>query len=102
MKQRSNTSTPPGTQAVARALAILRALAGSSRALGVTDIAAALEVNKVAVFRLLGALEGEGFVVRDDADAYRLGPALISLGVSALGAADLRRAAHAELVWLVE
>lgn len=102
MKQRSKNQTPPGTQAVGRAIAILRALAVSRTALGVTEIAAALEVNKAAVFRLLGALEHERLIARDENDAYRLGPELIALGVAALGATDLRSAARAELVRLVE
>lgn len=101
MKQRSKTPSPPGTQAVGRAIAILRALAAQPRALGVTEVAAAVGVNKAAIFRVMGALEQEGLVVRDDNDAYRLGPDLISLGMSALGATDLRTAAHAELAWLV-
>jgi len=102
MKQRSKTPSPPGTQAVGRAIAILRALAAQPRALGVTEVAAAVGVNKAAIFRVMGALEQEGLVVRDDNDAYRLGPDLISLGMSALGATDLRSAAHAELAWLVD
>ena len=102
MKQRSKIQNPPGTQAVGRAIAILRALAAQPRALGVTEVAAVVGVNKAAIFRVMGALEQEGLVVRDDNDAYRLGPDLISLGMSALGATDLRSAAHAELAWLVD
>lgn len=104
MKQRSKTPppTPPGTQAVARAIAILKAMAGSAQGYGVTELSQILEINKAAVFRLLGALEAEGMVVKNSSGAYRLGPELITLGTSALGSTDLSAAAHEELVRLVE
>jgi DNA-binding IclR family transcriptional regulator len=103
MKQRSNTQTPPGTQAVVRAIAILKAMAGATQGYGVTDLSLLLGINKAAIFRLLGALETEGMVVRNTASgAYRLGPELITLGTSALGSTDLSAAAHDELVQLVE
>lgn len=106
MKQRSKTSTPPGTQAVSRAIAILKAMAqpgaGTGLGFGITELAVSLGINKAAVFRLLGALEAEGMVIRDAASgAYRLGPELITLGAAALGSTDLSAAAHDELVALV-
>lgn len=101
MKQRS-TNPNPGTQAVVRAIAILKAMARPGRGFGITELAALLQLNKAAVFRLLGALEAEGMVARDSAGGYRLGPELITLGASALGSTDLSIAAHDELVALVE
>ena len=102
MKPSFKTPSPPGTQAVVRAIAILKAMARSNDGHGITDLAASLDLNKAAVFRLLGALEAEGLVVRDAASGlYRLGPELITLGVSALGSTDLDAAAHDELVELV-
>ncbi|MEO7216880.1 MAG: IclR family transcriptional regulator [Gemmatimonadaceae bacterium] len=102
MKQRFKTPSPPGTQAVVRAIAILKSLAKSSHAFGITELAVELGINKTAVFRLLGALESEGMVVREEATAsYRLGPGLIMLGASALGSTDLSAAAHDALVELV-
>jgi DNA-binding IclR family transcriptional regulator len=103
MKQRSKTPSPPGTQAVVRAIAILKAMAQTGHAYGLTELAVSLELNKAAVFRLLGALEAEGMVVRDSATgSYRLGPELITLGASALGSTDLGAAAHDELIELVQ
>lgn len=104
MKQRYKTPSPPGTQAVVRAIAILKAMAQSpAQGHGVTELAVSLGVNKAAVSRLLGALEAEGMVVRDAANgAYRLGPELINLGASALGSTDLSAAARDELVELVQ
>lgn len=102
MKPHSNSHTPPGTQAVARAIAILKKLALAADGLGITELSVAMQLNKAAVFRLLGALEAEGMVVRNPAGtAYRLGPDVIALGNAALGAVDLRTAAHDELVALV-
>lgn len=93
---------PPGTQAVARAIAILKKLALAGDGLGITELSMAMQLNKAAVFRLLGALEAEGMVVRNPAGtAYRLGPDVIALGNAALGAVDLRTAAHDEIVALV-
>lgn len=102
MKQSFKSPSPPGTQAVVRAIAILKAMARSNDGHGLTDLASSLDLNKAAVFRLLGALEAEGMVVRDaPSGLYRLGPELITLGVSALGSTDLDAAAHDELVELV-
>lgn len=102
MKQRFKTSSPPGTQAVTRAIAILKSLAKPPHAYRITELALALDINKAAVFRLLGALEAEGMVVRDEASAsYRLGPEMIALGASALGSTDLNIVAHDALVELV-
>lgn len=102
MKSHSNSQTPPGTQAVARAIAILKTLAPAAGGLGITELSVAMNLNKAAIFRLLGALEAEGMVTRDSAGtAYRLGPDVIALGTAALGSIDLRTAAHDELVALV-
>jgi DNA-binding IclR family transcriptional regulator len=101
MKQRS-TNPSPGTQAVVRAIAILKAMARPGRGFGITELSVLLDLNKVAVFRLLGALEAEGMVVRDASGGYRLGPELITLGASALGSTDLSIAAQDELVALVK
>ncbi len=102
MKQHSNSQTPPGTQAVVRAITILKTLARAGDGLGLGELSAAMQLNKPAIFRLLGALETEGMVVRNPAGtAYSLGPEVIALGDAELGAVDLRTAAHDELVALV-
>jgi DNA-binding IclR family transcriptional regulator len=78
-------------------------MAEANHGFGLTELAVALDVNKAAVFRLLGALESEGMVVRDSASGtYRLGTQLITLGASALGSTDLSAAARDELVALVK
>ena len=101
MKPRSNTHPLSGTRSVVRAISVLKTLGRSDSAYGITELGTATGLSKATVFRLLGALETEGMVARDDASgAYRLGPELIALGASALSTTDLRAIAHDELVRL--
>jgi DNA-binding IclR family transcriptional regulator len=86
-----------GTQAVARAIRILKVFEQSSAALTAAQIAAKLSLNRSTVHRLLSILEAEGFVARESAietdarhSAYRLGPALVSLGGLALRQINIR------------
>lgn len=110
MKQRFTPARPPvedpplpGTRAVIRAIAILKAFGGERSTWGLTELAQELALNKTTVFRLLGALEREGMLTRDSQrDVYRLGPELIVLGAHALRSADLREAAHDQLEILAE
>lgn len=91
----------PGTQAVARAVSLLKAFSDAEpeRALG--DLARAAGLHRATAHRLLAALEREGMVARDDSgERYRLGPEAIALGARASRATDLRAAARAELLAL--
>ena len=91
----SATGSASGTQAVTRALLLLDALGGPRDEWGLGDLVEELAMRKTTVFRLLGALEGTGFVVRDaDRQTYRLGPALIRLGARARRSVGLHDAAH--------
>jgi IclR family transcriptional regulator, acetate operon repressor len=99
MKQRSNTSSLPGTRAVVRAITVLKTMGRSPGAHGISEIGSATGLSKATVFRLLGALETEGMVARDISSGnYTLGPELINLGNLALSTTDLRSIAHDELV----
>jgi IclR family acetate operon transcriptional repressor len=101
MKQHSNSPVLPGTQSVLRAIAVLKTLGRSGSSYGITELGDATGLSKATVFRLLGALENEGMVARDESSgAYRLGPEVITLGASAQCAAELRVIAHDELVRL--
>ena len=104
MKQRS-TETPahsvPGTQAVVRALSLLRTVGDSAGGCGLSKLATAHGLHKTTALRLLGALEREGFVTREAAaGTYRLGPAALALGSQARDAIDLRSAARPVLAAL--
>ena len=90
--------TPPGTRAVVRAIAVLKAFGGARSAWGITELANHLSLNKATVFRMVRTLEQEGMLTRDTArDAYHLGPELIVLGAHALRSADFRAIARFQL-----
>jgi DNA-binding IclR family transcriptional regulator len=98
-----NHGAYPGTQAVRRAMRVLKVFTGSRPELGLSEVARVAGLNKTTVYRLLSAFEGEGFVQRaSEGGAYRLGPELTALGLRALGATDLLFAAQAELRALAE
>jgi IclR family transcriptional regulator, acetate operon repressor len=90
----------PGTQAVLRAVRLLKAIGSEPGEPALADLVRALGLNKTTAYRLLTALEAEGLVERGQGDGYRLGPELVALGSRALGAHDLREAARGELLAL--
>jgi IclR family acetate operon transcriptional repressor len=88
----------PGTQAVARAVGLLKAFSPETPELRLQELCASVGLNKTTAYRLLKALEGEGMVERaPDGDAWRLGPEIVALGSRALGGVDLRAAAREEI-----
>ncbi|HTH65208.1 MAG TPA: IclR family transcriptional regulator [Gemmatimonadales bacterium] len=91
--------TYPGTQAVARAVSLLKAFSDARRGWRLTDLARAAHLHKATAHRLLAALEREGMVTRDPAggEHYRLGPEAIALGARAARASDLRATVVPEL-----
>ena len=93
----------PGTQTVRRAVAVLKTFSDERPEWSLSELARAVGLNKTTAYRLLQALEIEGMVARSQqSDAYRLGPAAISLGGRALRTNDLRAASHAELAALAD
>jgi DNA-binding IclR family transcriptional regulator len=93
------TSEPyPGTQAVLRALALLKAFSDDRPEVGLTDLARAAGLNKTTAFRMLTALESVGLVTKNHAtDSYRLVPEAIALGGRALRSNPLYLASRPEL-----
>ncbi|MBA0050683.1 IclR family transcriptional regulator [Streptomyces sp. AJS327] len=84
-------------QSLERAAAVLRLLAGGERRLGLSEIAAALDLAKGTAHGLLRTLQQEGFVEQDQATGkYQLGAELLRLGNSYLDVHELRARA---LVW---
>ena len=78
-------------QSIERAAAILRALAGGSRRLGVSELSDRLGLAKGTVHGLLRTLKDEGFVEQDpDSGKYQLGAALLQLGNIYLDVNELR------------
>ena len=93
----------PGTQAVLRAVHLLKAFGPAQGELTLGDLVRAVGLNKTTTYRLLTALEAEGLVQRaPSGDGYRLGPELLALGSRALGASDLRHAGRGELSALAQ
>jgi DNA-binding IclR family transcriptional regulator len=84
-----------GTQAVQRAVALLKVFSDAKPEWGLTELARAAGLNKTTVYRLLTALASEGLVARNPAtEAYRLGPEAIAIGARALRSSDLRVVSH--------
>ncbi len=75
------TETYPGTQAVARAIAVLKAFSDGQPEWSLTDLAQATGLNKTTAFRILAALEAENLVARNSlSGGYRLGVGTDCLG----------------------
>jgi IclR family acetate operon transcriptional repressor len=88
----------PGTQAVRRAFAVLKAFDSVHPQWSVSELARHIGLHKTTTFRLLGALVHEGMLEREElTGTYRLGPELIALGSQALRSTDLYNASHSEL-----
>lgn len=91
------TRTEPysGTQAVQRAVSLLKLFSDARPEWGLTEMAKAAGLNKTTVYRLLTALASEGLVARSaTGEAYRLGPEAIAIGARALRSNDLRTVSH--------
>jgi DNA-binding IclR family transcriptional regulator len=88
----------PGTQAVRRAVSLLKAFTAEQPQRGLADLARGVRLHKTTAFRLLQALEADGLVARTaDGEAYQLGPELLTLAGRARGAQEMRAAARPEL-----
>lgn len=88
----------PGTQAVLRAVHLLKAFAPPTPERRLRDLSRELGLHKTTTYRLLSALESEGMVERVPAgEGYRLGPELLVLGARARGSQDLREASRDDM-----
>lgn len=87
---------------VARAIALLDALAESDAGLGVNELARRIGVNASTASRLLGTLQDAQLVQRSAGGPYRLGLRLVALSDRMLAQLDLRELARPWLTWLVE
>lgn len=89
---------PAGTQAVVRAIRLLKAFSRERPEMSLAELSDALALSKTTAHRLLAALESEGLVSRDPATgSYRLGHGTVALGARALRANDLRTLVRPEL-----
>jgi len=99
----SRKEAPEGTQAVIRALGLLKAFTRAQPELSLADLSDVTGLARTTAHRLLTALESEGLVARNPATrTYRLGPAALVLGTQALVSNDLRAVVEPELRLLAE
>ncbi len=95
-EEKSNSEQ--GTEAVTRAADVLLLFAGTSAALGVSEIARQLDLSKAVVHRILRSLLSRNLLIFDGKRRnYRLGPATAALGARALRDLDLRQLAMPSL-----
>jgi len=96
--------TPPqGAQAALRALRLLKLFTPEQPDLQLAEISQRAGLNKTTAHRLLQALTSEALLDRNPGSgAYRLGPALMALGVQALACNGLRLKARPLLKRLAE
>jgi DNA-binding IclR family transcriptional regulator len=87
---------------VARAIALLDALAESDGGARVNELARRIGVNPSTASRLLGTLESGGLVERSPGGPYRLGLKLVALSDRVLGQLDVREEARPGLTWLAQ
>jgi len=82
---------PQGTQAVVRALRLLKAFSPQKPELSLDQLCASLGLTRTTAHRLLAALQSEGLIERSSTlNTYHLGRELIALGSLALLTSDLR------------
>lgn len=84
------TKSYGGTQAVVRALRVLKVFDSEQAEWALNELLEVVELNKTTLFRLLGALEGEGLLQRTESGTYRLGAEIIALGGRAMRHNPLR------------
>jgi IclR family acetate operon transcriptional repressor len=87
---------------VARAIALLDAVAESAGGARVNELARRIGVNPSTASRLLSTLEAGGLVERTPNGPYRLGLKLVALSDRVLGQLDVREQARPWLTWLVQ
>jgi DNA-binding IclR family transcriptional regulator len=97
----TQTAPYPGTQAVLRAIELLKAFPPDSPERSLPELAEAVGLNRTTTYRLLSALQSEGMVEREGA-RYRLGPEIVALGARASGTGQLRAAARTEMAALAD
>jgi len=89
IRARESKSAPVGV--VGKVLRILEALDGSPTGLQLREIAEQTSVNKSTAYRFVAHLENEGYLLRDQAGAYVVGPKLARLGAGISYHATLRK-----------
>jgi DNA-binding IclR family transcriptional regulator len=100
IRTRESKSAPVGV--VGKVLRILEALDASPTGLQLREISQLTSVNKSTAYRFLAHLESEGYLFRDDAGAYIVGPKLARLGAGIAYYATLRKISRLILTQLAK
>lgn len=99
----SDPAAGRGRSVTANILAVLRCFSVDEPLLGVTELAARLDLHKSSVSRILSALEDEEVVEQDPhSKKYRLGLGLLAIAGPMLATLDIRRFALPVLAELSE
>ena len=93
---------PRVVRSVARAAALLKALAARGKPMGLGELAKSIGISKPATFHLLRTLEIEGFIAKSADATYQLDWGLYELGSSVIRSVDLNRIARTHLDRLAE
>jgi DNA-binding IclR family transcriptional regulator len=92
IRARESKSAPVGV--VMKVLKILEALHSNPSGLQLKQIAKQTAINKSTAYRFLAHLQGEGYLYRDDAGAYVIGPKLARMGSGTNFEESLRKMAR--------
>jgi DNA-binding IclR family transcriptional regulator len=95
MKVRKSSSAPVGV--LTKVLSIFDLLNRSRDGLQLRAIAEQTKLNKSTAYRFLAHLEREGYLVRDNAGAYLLGPRLVHLGSGSTYQSTIRKVSRPTL-----
>lgn len=99
MKQASSG----GSQTVDRALTVLNVVVDAGESVSLERVAAATELHRSIVYRLLRSLENAGYVARqEEGGGYRVGPRLVAMSVSVARRFDLGSVLRPVMQELVE
>ncbi len=102
-KDGKKTRRSTGSRTLSRGLALLTALGENNDGATVSGLAEATGLDRAVLYRLLDTLTAEGFVTRDnETRKYRLGLAMLELGVRAAAGLEVRRLAGPPLRALME
>ena len=91
MKYQANKKSPMGAQSALRAVRLLKLFTPQRPELQLVELITLAGLNKTTAYRLAQALLSEAMLERSAASgAYRLGPAVVALGMQAAARGNLR------------
>ncbi len=91
----------PSPQSVDRILAVLELLAANRGGAGLAELARSVDAPKTSLIGLLAGMLASGYVTKDTASVYRLGPRMFALAMRVVGSLDLSSLARPVLERLV-